>query len=39
MRDEHLIPRAEYLFNRMKGAKFFCHLDITDAYTSIASTN
>lgn len=33
--DEHLIPRAEHLFNRMKGANLFCHLDITDAYTHL----
>lgn len=33
--DEYPIPRAEYLFNRMKDAKLFCHLDITDAYTHL----
>lgn len=33
--DEHPIPRAEHLFNRMKNAALFCHLDITDAYTHL----
>jgi len=33
--DEYPIPRAEHLFNRMKGAKLFCHLDIMDAYTHL----
>lgn len=33
--DEHPIPRAEHLFNKMKGANLFCHLDITDAYTHL----
>lgn len=33
--DEHPIPKAEHLFNKMKGANLFCHLDITDAYTHL----
>ncbi|XP_058064493.1 uncharacterized protein K02A2.6-like [Anopheles bellator] len=33
--DEHPIPRIETIFNRMKGATLFCHLDITDAYTHL----
>ncbi|XP_024872568.1 uncharacterized protein K02A2.6-like, partial [Temnothorax curvispinosus] len=33
--DEHPIPKAEQIFNEMKGAKIFCHLDITDAYTHL----
>lgn len=34
--DEYPIPKAEHLFNQMKGTKLFCHLDITDAYTHLA---
>lgn len=30
--DEHPIPKIEHLFHKMKKAKLFCHLDITDAY-------
>ncbi|XP_023305650.2 uncharacterized protein K02A2.6-like [Lucilia cuprina] len=33
--DEHPIPKPENIFNRMKGAKLFCHLDITDAYSHL----
>ncbi|XP_037808082.1 uncharacterized protein K02A2.6-like isoform X2 [Lucilia sericata] len=33
--DEYPIPRAEHLFNKMSGAKIFCHLDITDAYSHL----
>lgn len=33
--DEHLIPRAEHIFNQLKGVKLFCHLDITDAYSHL----
>lgn len=33
--DEHPIPRIEDIFNRMKGATLFCHLDVTDAYTHL----
>nr|XP_029733914.1 uncharacterized protein K02A2.6-like [Aedes albopictus] len=33
--DEHPIPKVETLFNRMKGATLFCHLDVTDAYTHL----
>jgi len=33
--DEHPIPKPEHIFNQMKGAKIFCHLDITDAYTHL----
>ncbi|XP_049279424.1 uncharacterized protein K02A2.6-like [Anopheles funestus] len=33
--DEHPIPRIESIFNRMKGATLFCHLDVTDAYTHL----
>ena len=33
--DEHLIPKAEHIFNDMKGAKIFCHLDIRDAYSHL----
>ncbi|XP_014215215.1 uncharacterized protein K02A2.6-like [Copidosoma floridanum] len=33
--DEHPIPRQEDIFNKMHGAKVFCHLDITDAYTAL----
>lgn len=30
--DEHPIPKAEDLFAKMKGAKIFAHLDVTDAF-------
>ncbi|KAL6445163.1 hypothetical protein ACFW04_002208 [Cataglyphis niger] len=33
--DEHSIPKIEYIFNKMKGATLFWHLDITDAYTHL----
>ncbi|XP_039306772.1 uncharacterized protein K02A2.6-like [Solenopsis invicta] len=33
--DEHPIPRAESIFNQMRGATTFCHLDITDAYSHL----
>uniref|UniRef100_A0A182YRZ8 Uncharacterized protein n=1 Tax=Anopheles stephensi TaxID=30069 RepID=A0A182YRZ8_ANOST len=33
--DEHPIPRIEDIFNKMKGAALFCHLDVTDAYTHL----
>lgn len=33
--DEHPIPKPEHLFNKMKNANLFCHLDITDAYTHL----
>ncbi|XP_025829377.1 uncharacterized protein K02A2.6-like [Agrilus planipennis] len=33
--DKHQIPRVECIFNKMRGAKWFCHLDITDAYTHL----
>lgn len=33
--DEHPIPRIDAIFNKMKGASFFCHLDVTDAYTHL----
>lgn len=33
--DEHPIPRAEDIFNRMKGATVFANLDITDAYSHL----
>ncbi|XP_037930881.1 uncharacterized protein K02A2.6-like [Teleopsis dalmanni] len=33
--DEHPIPKAEDLFNKMKNATIFCHLDVTDAYTHL----
>jgi len=33
--DEHPIPKPEHLFSKMKNAKIFCHLDITDAYTHL----
>lgn len=33
--DEHPIPKIETLFNKMKGATLFCHLDVTDAYTHL----
>lgn len=33
--DEHPIPRADHLFNKMKGATIFCHLDVTDAYSHL----
>lgn len=31
--DEHPIPKAEHTFHKMRNARIFCHLDITDAYT------
>lgn len=31
--DEH--PKAEYIFNQVKEAKLFCHLNITDAYSHL----
>ncbi|XP_055542786.1 uncharacterized protein K02A2.6-like [Wyeomyia smithii] len=33
--DEHPIPKIESIFNHMKGACLFCHLDVTDAYTHL----
>ena len=33
--DEHPIPKVEHLFNKLRGASLFCHLDITDAYTHL----
>ena len=30
--DEYQIPKASEIYNSMRGAKLFCHLDITDAY-------
>lgn len=33
--DEHPIPKPENIFNKMKGSKLFCHLDITDAYSHL----
>ncbi|XP_058445441.1 uncharacterized protein K02A2.6-like [Malaya genurostris] len=33
--DEHPIPKIESIFNRMQGARLFCHLDVTDAYTHL----
>ena len=33
--DEHPIPRVDQLFNKMRGAALFCHLDVTDAYTHL----
>ncbi|XP_024875334.1 uncharacterized protein LOC112456811 [Temnothorax curvispinosus] len=33
--DEHPIPKTEHIFSQLKGAKFFCHLDITDAYSHL----
>nr|XP_049467133.1 uncharacterized protein K02A2.6-like [Anopheles coluzzii] len=33
--DEHPIPKIEDIFNKMKGAALFCHLDVTDAYTHL----
>lgn len=33
--DEHPIPKVDQLFNRMRGATLFCHLDVTDAYTHL----
>ncbi|XP_053699483.1 uncharacterized protein K02A2.6-like [Sabethes cyaneus] len=33
--DEHPIPKIETIFNKMKGAALFCHLDVTDAYTHL----
>lgn len=33
--DEHPIPRIDELFHKLRGAKFFCKLDITDAFMSL----
>ena len=33
--DEHHIPKAEMLLNKMIDSKLFCHLDITDAYSQL----
>ncbi|KAF2890432.1 hypothetical protein ILUMI_15741 [Ignelater luminosus] len=33
--DEHPIPKVEHLFNKLRGATLFCHLDITDAYAHL----
>ncbi|XP_062557133.1 uncharacterized protein K02A2.6-like [Armigeres subalbatus] len=33
--DEHPIPKIETIFNKMRGAALFCHLDVTDAYTHL----
>ncbi|XP_061514505.1 uncharacterized protein K02A2.6-like [Anopheles gambiae] len=33
--DEHPIPKVEDIFNKLKGDAFFCHLDLTDAYTHL----
>lgn len=33
--DEHPIPKIDAIFNKMKGATLFCHLDVTDAYTHL----
>ncbi|XP_062539247.1 uncharacterized protein K02A2.6-like [Armigeres subalbatus] len=33
--DEHPIPKVECIFNKLKGATLFCHLDLTDAYTHL----
>ncbi|XP_055605012.1 uncharacterized protein LOC129753241 [Uranotaenia lowii] len=33
--DEHPIPKIESIFNQMRGARLFCHLDVTDAYTHL----
>ena len=32
---KHPIPKMEHIFSDMKGAKFFCHLDLTDAYAHL----
>ncbi|XP_055527285.1 uncharacterized protein K02A2.6-like [Wyeomyia smithii] len=37
--DERLIPKVETIFNKMKGAALFCHLDVTDAYTHLPIDN
>lgn len=34
--DEHPISRVEHIFNKIKGATLFCHLDITDAYSHLS---
>lgn len=34
--DEHPIPKIDAIFNKMKGASMFCHLDVTDAYTHLS---
>ncbi|XP_055918664.1 uncharacterized protein K02A2.6-like [Eupeodes corollae] len=33
--DEHPIPKVEDIFNQMKDARVFCHLDVTDAYSHL----
>lgn len=33
--DEHPIPKAKHLFQKIGKATIFCHLDITDAYTHL----
>ncbi|XP_055908636.1 uncharacterized protein K02A2.6-like [Eupeodes corollae] len=33
--DEHPISKAEDIFNKVRGAKVFCRLDITDAFMSL----
>ncbi|XP_058836807.1 uncharacterized protein K02A2.6-like [Topomyia yanbarensis] len=33
--DEHPIPKIDAIFNKMKGATLFCHLDVTDVYTHL----
>lgn len=33
--DEHPFPKAEHIFNKVRGSKFYCHLDIIDAYTHL----
>ncbi|XP_058840834.1 uncharacterized protein K02A2.6-like [Topomyia yanbarensis] len=37
--DEHPIPKVETIFNKLKGASLFCHLDLTDAYTHLPIDN
>uniref|UniRef100_A0A182PBU3 Reverse transcriptase domain-containing protein n=1 Tax=Anopheles epiroticus TaxID=199890 RepID=A0A182PBU3_9DIPT len=37
--DEHPIPKVETIFNKLKGASFFSHLDLTDAYTHLPIDN
>ncbi|KAI8125079.1 hypothetical protein CVS40_4854 [Lucilia cuprina] len=33
--DEHPIPKTQDIFNKMKGAAVFAHLDVTDAYSHL----
>ena len=33
--DEHPIPKAEDIFNKIQGATIFAYLDVTDAYTHL----